>query len=295
MANLLVILAGVSWGLLGAFLRQITATGLNALENCMLRAVGTTLILGVTLGLWRPQLMRIRWRDLWCFAGGGCISVLLFNYCYFLTLQRTSIGVAVILLYTSPVFVTILSRIFFHEPFTRQKSLAILLMMVGCALVSGIADGHPTLTPTGLLTGLASGLCYALYSIFGRCAQQRGYSTATITFWNFLCSALASCAFPRWPIVVHAFAQQPTIWGWCAALVLISTILPYMCYTAGLARMEASRAAVLVAIEPLVATLTGIVFYHERLSVAVVCGIFLVLSAILVLQKPLTKLKSTKN
>ena len=284
MPTFLVILAGVSWGLLGIFLRQLTAARLSALDICALRALGTALLLGIALAACRPRLLRIRLRDLWCFAGGGCVSVLLFTYCYFLTLQRTSIGVAVILLYTSPVFVALLSWLFFREPLTRQKSLAILLMMVGCALVSGLADGRPTLSPLGLLTGLASGLCYALYSIFGRCAQRRGYSTATITFWNFLAAAIASCALPRWRLVADAFADRPELWLWTAALVVLSTILPYCCYTAGLARMEASRAAVLVAVEPVVATLAGIFLYHERLSPAVCCGILLVLAAIFVLQ-----------
>ena len=286
MATILVILAGVSWGLLGVFLRHITATGLSPADACALRSLSATLILGMALAVWRSSLLRIRWQDIWCFVGGGCVSILLFNYCYFLTLQRTSIGVAVILLYTSPIFIAILARILFREPFTRQKFLALLLMLIGCALVSGIADGKPTLTLTGLATGLSSGLCYGLYTIFGRYAQKRGYSTATITFWNFLCSAIASFVLPHWGTVAHTFMQQPMLWLWVLALVVISTILPYCCYTAGLARMEASRAAVLVAVEPLVATLAGILFYDERLSLAVIVGIILVLMAILVLQMP---------
>ena len=284
MYSLLIIVAGLSWGMLGIFLRQLSFAGLNALEVCAIRGLGTVAILGIALACWQPKLFRIRWRDCWCFIGGGCVSVLLFNYCYFLTLQRTSIGIAVTLLYTSPVFVAILSRLFFKEPFTWQKTLAVMLMLAGCALVSGVFDGQLTLTPAGLATGLASGLCYGLYSIFGRYAQQHGYQTATITFWNFFFSALASCALPRWGFVAHAFADHPAIWLWGLALVGISTILPYCCYTAGLAHMEASRAAVLVAIEPLVATMAGIVFYHERITLAASCGIFLVLAAILVLQ-----------
>ena len=293
--NVLVILAGISWGLLGVFLRMLSLASLSALDICAIRNIGTALVLGIALALWSRQSFRIRWRDLWCFVGGGCVSILLFNYCYFLTLQRTSIGVAVTLLYTSPIFIALLARVLFHEPFTRCKSLALILMFCGCALVSGIADGKPTLSLTGMLTGLGSGLCYALYTIFGRYAQKRGYPTATITFWNFLCAALASCLLPRWDFVAEAFTQQPMLWLWAAALVGVSTILPYCCYTAGLARMEASRAAVLVAIEPMVATLAGIIFFHERLSLAVTCGILLVLSAILVLQISPKKSGATGN
>jgi len=284
MSTFLVILAGVSWGFLGVFLRQISFAKVSAFEVCTIRAIGTSLVLGVILAVWRPRLLRIRWRDLWCFIGGGCVSIFLFNFCYFLTLQRTSIGVAVILLYTSPVFVALLARIFFREPLTRQKILAILMVMIGCVLVSGVCGGQQSLTATGILTGLSSGFCYALYSIFGRCAQQRGYSTPTITFWNFACSALASCAFPRWGFLVQTYTQQPSIWLWTALLVGVSTILPYCCYTAGLARMEASRAAVLVAIEPVVGAIAGIIIYHERLSLETLCGSAFILGALFVQQ-----------
>ena len=295
MPTFLVILAGISWGMLGIFLRFLSRGGLSAMEICALRNIGTTMILGIALTISHRPCLRIRRKDLWCFIGGGCISVLLFNYCYFLTLQRTSIGVAVTLLYTSPIFIALLARILFHEPFTCRKSLALILMFIGCALVSGIADGKPALSLSGMLTGLSSGLCYALYTIFGRYAQKRGYPTATITFWNFLCAALASCLLPRWDFVADAFTQQPMLWLWAAALVGVSTILPYCCYTAGLARMEASRAAVLVAIEPMVATLAGIIFFHERLSLAVTCGILLVLGTILVLQISPKKSGATGN
>ena len=295
MPTVLVILAGISWGMLGIFLRFLSRGGLSALEICTLRNVGTALILGIALAIRHRPLFRIRWRDVWCFIGGGCISILFFNYCYFLTLQRTSIGVAVTLLYTSPIFIALLARILFHEPFTYRKSLALILMFIGCALVSGIADGKPTLSLTGMLTGLGSGLCYALYTIFGRYAQKRGYPTATITFWNFLCAALASCLLPCWDGVADVFTRQPMLWLWIAALVGISTILPYCCYTAGLARMEASRAAVLVAVEPMVATLSGILLFNEHLSFAVSCGILLALSAVLVLQIPVKKGEKTGN
>jgi len=284
MSVFLVILAGVSWGFLGVFLRQISFANVSAFEVCTIRAIGTALALGVGLAAWRPKLLCINWRDLWCFVGGGCVSILLFNFCYFLTLQRTSIGVAVILLYTSPVFVAILARIFFREPFTRQKILAILMVMVGCILVSGVCGGQQSLTAIGIFTGLCSGFCYALYSIFGRYAQKRGYSTPTITFWNFAFAALASCAFPRWNFLIQTYSQQPSIWLWTGLLVGVSTLLPYCCYTAGLARMEASRAAVLVAIEPVVGAIAGIIIYHEHLSLATLCGSLFILGAIFVQQ-----------
>ena len=60
------------------------------------------------LALFRRDLLKVRAKDLWIFVGGGMASIILFNYCYFQTIQRASLSTAAILLYTSPVFVLLL-------------------------------------------------------------------------------------------------------------------------------------------------------------------------------------------
>ena len=282
----LVAAAGILWGTMGLWVRHLAGAGLlTTMEVVAVRAVGTCLMLWAAAALLKPSALRIRWKDLWCFAGSGLVSIVCFNYCYFTTIQRTSLGIAVILLYTSPIFVSILARIFFREPFTPLKCAALALMVVGCALVSGIGGAADALTPAGLLTGLGAGLCYALYSIFGCCAQERGYGSLTITAWTFLLAAAGIAPLVDWRHVGGVLSAEPARWGWCAGMVAVATILPYGAYTAGLARMEASRAAVLVAVEPVAATLLGVLLYHERLGWQACAGIALVLAAIFCLRR----------
>ena len=68
-------------------------------------------------------------------------------------------------------------------------------------------------------------------------------------------------------------------------LVVVSTVLPYLLYTAGLARVESGRAAILASVEPVVAALVGTLAFHEPMSPWVGLGILCVLGAVLLLRE----------
>lgn len=155
----LVVAAGCLWGTAGLFVRHLNAIGLTAMTIVLLRSAVTALLLSLVVLCVRPQLFRIRLRDLWCFLGTGIVSVLFFNFCYFSTIQLSSMAVAATLMYTSPVFVMLLSLCLFGERITVRKLVALALAVAGCVLVSGVLGSGGALTPQVLLLWL---LCYAV-------------------------------------------------------------------------------------------------------------------------------------
>jgi drug/metabolite transporter (DMT)-like permease len=69
-------------------------------------------------------------------------------------------------------------------------------------------------------------------------------------------------------------------------LALATEALPYLLYTEGLTGMETGKAAVTVAIEPIVATLIGIIFYKETMTWISGLGTVLVIGAIILMNLP---------
>ena len=108
-APFLVLLAGCCWATLGVFVRHLTEIGLGSLQIVEVRAVFTVVCMFGFLAVFRRDMLRVKVKDLWCFAGGGLISVIMFSYCYFQAIQRASLSMAAILLYTAPVFVLLMS------------------------------------------------------------------------------------------------------------------------------------------------------------------------------------------
>ena len=64
---------------------------------------------------------------------------------------------------------------------------------------------------------------------------------------------------------------------------LVTCYLPYFLYTYGLTGLETGKASILASVEPVVATLIGILVFHETLTPVAVVGILLVLSAVVLL------------
>lgn len=280
--------AGVCWGLIGLFVRRLADAGLGGMAIIAVRSAVVALVLIPVLALRHPAALRIRPRDLWIFLGTGIGSIVFFNWCYFATIRTSSLAVACTLMYGAPAFVLLMSALFFRERLTLRKGAVCLLAFLGCALVSGwLAPGAAParISPASLLTGLGSAFGYALYSIFGRCAAARGYRTATLTAWTFLIAALGTLPFLDLPALASAFRGAPDLWLWSLALGLLITLLPYLLYSAALRRMETGRASLLSAIEPVVATLTGLLVYREPLTGGIVLGILLVLLAVALLSR----------
>jgi len=278
---LLVLTAGISWGLLGIFVRRLMALGLPAPDVAALRSLGAALVLTVFFVLTRRETFRVRLRDLWCMAGCGIVSITFFNVCYFAALRLTTVNIAVTLLYTSPAFVMVMSVLFFREKLTLRKAGALAAVLLGSALAGGVFSSSGPLDGRVLFWGLGSGFCYALYTIFGRCAQTRGYGSAAITLWTFLFSGAAGLFIPNWSAAFRtAQSGGGAFWTGLAGMVLISTILPYGAYTAGLKRLTPSTSAIAAAVEPLVGTVMGVLVFHESLTFSAGAGMVLILGAV---------------
>ncbi len=280
-----VILAGVLWGVINLFIRALSSGGLDALQISLCRTAGAAILFSLFLLIRDPGKFRVRLRDLWLFVGTGIVSLVLFNVCYFHTMIVSEASVAVVLLYTSPVFVMLLSALFFRERITPRKLLALALTVSGTVLVAGLLGSGARLSLPVILTGVGSGLFYALYSIFGNLALRR-YDPMTVTVYTFLFAFLGSLPLGKPLTTLRALGNDPSLILWGIGVALFSTALPYFFYTWGLARMEAGKAAILVAVEPLVGALIGILVFCEDHGLPKLLGILLILSAIVVLNLP---------
>ena len=287
MGTILVIIAGVLWGAMGIFVRGLASCGLSSIEICSIRMITASLLMIIYFLLFNRGALRLKLKDIWCFVGTGVFSLTFFGYCYFTTIQMTSMSVAAVLLYTSPVFVLLLSAILFKEKITKRKLICVIIAIIGCAFVSGIIGGASGagLSMAGILFGLGSGLGYGLYSIFGRYAINRGYGALTITFYSFVFSAIALLFLTNPIQIIQKIGTGNVNINICYVIgtAIVVTILPYIFYTLGLTKIENSKAAVLACIEPIMATVFGFIVFHEVLNLGEIIGVVLVILAIILL------------
>jgi len=279
-----VLLAGMMWGIIGLFVRNLNGSGLSSMCIVFIRSLSATLIMGAFLLVYNRKLFRIRIKDIWCFVGTGIISLSFFNICYFTTINMTSLSVAAILLYTAPSMVMIMSLFIFKEKMNAKKIVSVILAFIGCMMVTGIfsGGGSNTLSPIGILVGLGAGFGYAMYSIFARFALNKGYSSFTVTFYTLAFSVIGSVVFFEPQKTADVLSENPVMILFMLAFGLVTTVLPYIFYTLGLSGMESGRASIIASIEPVTATILGIVVFHEKTTLLGILGALVVLLSIFI-------------
>jgi len=229
------------------------------------------------------SIFRIRLRHIPYFIGTGVISVVLFTLMYFSCQEQCSLSAAAILLYTAPAFVMLMSALLFRESITKKKILALIIAFAGCIFVSGVFSGDLSVTTSGFLMGIGSAFFYALYSIFARYALAH-YKPLTVTYYTFFCAGIASLFLRSPSKVIELFITVPSTIFPALGLVAVSTVLPFVLYTKGLVHVESGKASILASVEPVAASLVGMVAFNEPMGVSGTLGLFCVLLSVFILR-----------
>lgn len=199
---------------------------------------------------------------------------------YFPSLQRLPTAIASFLLFVSPVLVAILSRIFLKERLGWRGRASLVLAVAGLLfLTSGAFRGE--LDPLGVLLGAGSAVAYAVSVIAGRSIVRElpwTRSSLAVCVGAFAAYLAFSVATDRLAIPVSA----PAV-GYALAIGLVATGLAMSLFFAALARIGASRTALISTLEP-VSTLVfaWIVLAEDPGWAGVVGGLLIVASAGLV-------------
>lgn len=283
-AAVLAALSGCMWGSIGLFIHKLGAYGIGSVPMTVGRYLVAVILVGIVLAARNRELLKIRLRDLPWFFVTGILCLLFFNVCYGITIEKSSMPMAAVLLYTSPMFVTFASAVIFREKITVRKMAAVCMAVTGCAFVSGIVHGSFAYPLPAYLWGIAAAVGYASYSIVAGILLKR-YHAVTVLFYSFLTAAAGGCVLIDLKELAGMIAAAPEAGLWMAAAAFVCNICPYFCYNLALEDMEASRVAVIASIEPAVASLLGVVVMKEQMDIFGVIGVGIIFAAIVVLNR----------
>ncbi|NYE04745.1 drug/metabolite transporter (DMT)-like permease [Bacillus niacini] len=282
---MMIAVSATLWGIIAIFVRKLALLGFTSMEIVTLRVVTAVLLLGI-IGITKyPGQMKIRFVDSKYFIGTGIFSIVLFNWCYFTAINQMSLSFAVILLYTAPTFVVVLSYLFLKENMDSRKIISVIGTLIGCALIVGVSfNDSPTINLVGILTGLGAGFGYALYTIFGKFALVK-YRPFTVTFYTFLVAAVTLLLFTDL-IEKRSMLVSGEVIIYGVSLGLFPTVIAYLLYTKGLEKMESSKASIIATVEPVAATLLSVFLYKENFGMLQFVGTVIILLSVILINLP---------
>jgi drug/metabolite transporter (DMT)-like permease len=274
------------------FIRHLTQVyQMPALVLAFWREVFVVLTLLLALGMLSPGLLRQGRRHLRYLVAYGLVLAV-FNALWTLSVALNGAAVATVLVYCSAAFTALLGWRLLGERLNWAKLLVVILCLGGCALVSGALDPAVwRVNLLGILTGVFSGLGYAVYSLMGRSAAQRGLNPWTTLFYTFSFAALFLLVFnllPGGPLPGSASHPAELLWlgnawaGWVVLILLAAgpTVAGFGLYNVSLAHLPSSIANLILTLEPVFTAAIAYILLGERLNGAQILGSLLILAGV---------------
>ncbi|WP_297548473.1 EamA family transporter [Thermococcus sp.] len=265
---LLVFLSASMWGTLGIFATYIYRYGVDSFTMVFWRVLFALMILGAYVSIFLRESPFTR-ENLMFYAVYGLVGVFAFYTLYFYTVKISSVGFAVLLVYTAPAFSVILGRLIFREPITTEKAIALAMVLIGVLLVAGNVDFN--VNKIAILTGIATGFTYALYGVLAKFGV-RNERPERVLFMTLLFGLLFLAPFSKFSI---PFGAVPYVLG----LAFFPTFLGYTLYNHALREVEVSRASIVATVEPVVAIVLAYVLFGEALTPLQLLGGALIIGA----------------
>jgi drug/metabolite transporter, DME family len=281
----LIALAAISWGTTGSVSTLLMSrAGTTPLVVGAARMLVGAVLLAAAAAITsrRPQAvageLRPSGHDVWRWlALGACMAA--FQATYFTAVTHAGIAVtALVAICSAPLLIAALAPALLGERLTPRLIAALALGVAGTALVvaAPVAGATAPRPVTGVMLALGAGLAYALYVVIAKSAVART-SPLVVSAFTFAIAAVLMA-----PVLLTPDALNQLARGWPGLLYLgaVTTAGAYALYTVGLRTVSASAAGVASLLEPLTATLLGVLLFGERFGLAGWVGAILLLVAL---------------
>lgn len=269
-------IASIGFGFLGIFSKAAFATGLSVGEFLSYRFSLAAAILWIGILIFRPSWVLLSAREILTAALLGIFGYAFFSTTYFTAIEGLSVTLAALLLYTYPFWVNIFSHFFTNDKVSRKEALYLGIASLGLVL---LLWGHVEVKNAwAILSGLASAISYAGYvMISGRVQKQVRPISSALYVITFGAIALSLFHAPH-PENISAITTTQALL--VLGIALICTVLPLSLELAALQKLRSKEVALLMMIEPLTATILGLLILRESLSPLQSLGTVLIVAAL---------------
>ena len=290
MGPLLCFLSAAGFGAMAIFGKLAYGAGVQVDDLLLLRFALAAVLLLAVAGV-SGALQGLTRRSVLAGLGMGAIGYATQSGLYFAALERMDASLLALILYVYPALVLVGAVALGRERATGRRVGALVIALVGTALVlAGAVSG--SLDPLGTVLGFGAALAYTAYILTG---ARVGAGVPPVALSGLVCVG-ATVTFALASIVRGGPELDFGADGWLAvgAIAAVSTVGAILCFFAGMARVGPSAASILSTLEPVVTVVLAAAAFGESLAPAQLVGGTLVLSAVVVMQWPATRASRTE-
>ena len=267
MKRLIVLLGVAGVSLSAVFVRWSTAPSMVLVLYRMVFSV--LLLVPLVLKEHRGELESLTGREAGlCLVSGAFLG---FHFtAYFEALNYTSIAAAVLLSDMEVLFVALATVLLFRQRLTRTAWLAMLMTFGGSVLVAFSNTGSGPNALRGNVMALGAAACMAVYTLIGSICRRR-LSTTAYTFLVYSAAAatvLAAALLRGVALTGYGTANYVTALG----MAVFCTLLGHSVFSWGLKYLPAAFISTVKLMEPVFASVWGLLLFGEVPGWMVVTG-----------------------
>ncbi|MCT4633610.1 MAG: DMT family transporter [Firmicutes bacterium] len=271
---MLIFISMLIWGSVGLFVRFVD---LPATEIVFIRAVIAGAILFVYRLIFVKEKKRIPKNEIVLLVFAGIALSL--NWLFlFKAYKYTTITIATLCNYMSPVFITIAASVFLKDKITFKKVISIGMATVGLAIVVFQNSGDPATANNqllGVLYGLMSAVQYAVIVILNK--KVKYASGLDITLIQILSSLIIMTPIVFYKNTIH-FPNMRSLY-FAIGIGVIHTTIPYLLYFTNLHKLPVQKVVILSYFDPISAVFYSALLLGEPLTIFHIVGTALILGS----------------
>lgn len=296
---MMIFLAGIGWGTGGTWVTHMSQMGASSFLTGFTAHFFALPFLAIALLVTQgPKGFKISKKGLVFAIIMGVLTKGLFKTVYDTTVATVGVSTGAVILYTSPVFVAVLSMIFFKEKLYANNYLALAMNLSGVFLMVTLGNfANFNVAPLGIIFGFLSAFLHAANTIMGKLAGD-SEDPLTMTFYMLVFSTITQGIFAQpWLPGNMALLTNYEFLFWAVLNAIITGCFANLLYLKGLATdLDASKAPVISSVEVIVATLTGMIIFRESMNWVGIIGIILMLTSIYLMnQEPKQVIRRTEH
>ena len=198
------------WGVMGIFVRPLSEAGFSNMEITFVRCIICSFLFFLLVMFTNPSALKV--------GGKGILASVFYGLCaysigftsYNIAVTRISVSIATVLMFTAPVWVTIMGMLFFRDKPGKNKIIAIAVCFVGAILAADVigTDVTGSLDPLGIIMSLVNGMGVASQLVIPRFFDN-SVEKDTLMTYGLLTAAITMVPFVEFDKFAVAFSGTP--------------------------------------------------------------------------------------
>ena len=283
----------------GIVAKMVMQNGLSEWRMLQVRTGGAFVVLLIYVLITNYKSLRVKLSELPLLITYSLIGFALVQLGYFIAISRMHVSMALIIEFTAPIWIVLWIKYVRKSYVPKDMWTAVSLAFIGMLLLAQVWEGM-TLDTIGVIAAFLDAFALATFFVLSEKLTPTR-STYSLTVFGFgISSAVLSIMFPIWNFPFDIFNQSMNLEGplenfsapgWTLILwiVLLGTVLPYLCVLSGIKILSASTSSVIGMLEPVLAGIFAWIWIGESWNAIQLIGGAIVIIGIYIADKTRTK------